>query len=57
MMNLSTVVAIIAALAAGSVLIPGTATAEDYYPDKFKHHTEVPSASEGSGIPPQYRAR
>lgn len=57
MMNLPTVTAMIATLAVGSVLISGTAIAEDYYPDKFKHRTDVPSVSEGSGIPAQYRLR
>jgi hypothetical protein len=59
MMNLSKAIAVITALAAGSVLISGTAIAEDYYPDKFKHRADVPvlSVGEGNGIPLQYRSR
>jgi hypothetical protein len=57
-MTISKAIAVIAVLAAGGVLVSGTAIAADFYPDKFKHHADVPTPSgEGNGIPLHYRSR
>jgi len=58
MTRISTAIAVIAALAAGGALMCSTALATGFYPDKFKHLTDVPAPSgKESAIPPQYRSR